>query len=241
VCGCLSLAVIGLAPNLQVVLLGWCLAQLAYNAALAAIVAIVPDHIPAQQRGTVVGILGICMPIGQIAATYLVQELSFSTIAMLVVPGLVGVLGVTVLALVLHEPSPPAATLPSDAPPPDGMPSPDAASPPDAPPPPGATIAVHQQPQIARQPHDRRDFAWTWLSRVMFTVGSCFLQAYQPFFLLDKLHNEVADVPRLIFRSTLVSAAMVVIWSLLAGKLSDRSGARKPFVMAGSVVQGMGL
>ena len=44
------MAVIGLAPSVPIVLLGWCLAQLAYNAALAAIVAIVPDHIPAAQR-----------------------------------------------------------------------------------------------------------------------------------------------------------------------------------------------
>jgi MFS family permease len=76
---------------------------------------------------------------------------------------------------------------------------------------------------------------------VLFTTGSSFLQAYQPFFLLEKLKIDPADVPRLIFRSTLVSAAMVVVWSLLAGRLSDRTGARKPFVMAGSIVQGLGL
>jgi len=55
-CGCASLAVIGLAPTINIVLLGWCLAQLSYNAVLAALVAIVPDRIPPAQRGTVVGI-----------------------------------------------------------------------------------------------------------------------------------------------------------------------------------------
>ena len=45
-CGCAALAVIGLAPTINIVLLGWCLAQLAYNAALAALVAIIPDRIP---------------------------------------------------------------------------------------------------------------------------------------------------------------------------------------------------
>ena len=90
-------------------------------------------------------------------------------------------------------------------------------------------------------PGSHRDFAWAWMSRVFFTTGSCFLQAYQPFFLLDGLHVSAADVPRLMFRSTLVQAAMVVIWSVISGRLSDRLGLRKPFVMAGSILQGLGL
>jgi MFS family permease len=48
-------------------------------------------------------------------------------------------------------------------------------------------------------------------------------------------------VPGLVFRSTLVSSVMVVVWSLVSGRLSDRTGLRKPFVMAGSAVQGLGL
>jgi MFS family permease len=212
-CGCASLAVIGLAPTINIVLLGWCLAQLSYNAVLAALVAIVPDRIPPAQRGTVVGILGVCMPIGQITGTYLVQELSFNMTWVLVVPGLIGIAGVLLLAAVLPEE--PRLPVPAAAP---------QAAQPASPP-----------------PRNHRDFSLAWLSRVLFTTGSCFLQAYQPFFLLEKLGLEPADVPRLIFRSTLVGAVMVVVWSLIAGRLSDRTGRRKPFVMAGSAIQGLGL
>jgi MFS family permease len=216
-CGCAALAVIGLAPTINIVLLGWCLAQLAYNAALAALVAIVPDRIPPAQRGTVVGILGVCMPVGQITGTYLVQELSFNTTWMLVVPGLIGVAGVLLLVLVL----------------PEGV-SRQAAP---------APRAREAQPAARglSPPRNHRDFSWAWLSRVLFTTGSCFLQAYQPFLLIEKLGLDPADVPRLIFRSTLVGAVMVVVWSLIAGRLSDRTGLRRPFVMAGSVIQGIGL
>ncbi|MBS0421980.1 MAG: MFS transporter [Proteobacteria bacterium] len=210
-CGCAALAVIGLAPTVDVVLFGWCAAQLAFNAVLAAMVAIVPDRIPAAQRGTVVGILGICMPVGQIAGTFLVQQLAINMTLSLVVPGMIGVAGVLVLALALGR-EPPAQPDPA----------------------PAATA-------FESGPRSHRDFAWAWLSRVFFTTGSCFLQAYQPFFLLDALHQDPADVPRLMFRSTLVQAAMVVIWSLISGRLSDRTGRRKPFVMAGSTLQGFGL
>ena len=213
-CGCAALAVIGLAPTINIVLLGWCLAQLAYNAVLASLVAIIPDRIPPAQRGTVVGILGVCMPIGQITGTYLVQLLSFNMTWVLVVPGLIGIAGVLLLVFVLPEGAPAAHY-----------------------------AAGTQRPAAvaAAQPPDHRDFSWAWLSRVLFTTGSSFLQAYQPLFLLEKLRVDPADVPRLIFRSTLVGAGTVVVWSLIAGRLSDRTGRRKPFVMAGSVIQGLGL
>ena len=214
-CGCASLVAIGLAPTINTVLLGWCAAQLSFNAVLAAMVAIIPDRIAPIQRGTVVGILGICMPIGQITGTFLVQQLSINMTLALVVPGVIGVAGVLSLVYILRQ-EPLPQTL------------------------------VQAQPAAAGQdgpaaPRNHRDFSWTWLSRVLFTTGSCFLQAYQPFFLLDALRLNAADVPRLMFRSTLVQAAMVVVWSLISGRLSDRTGLRRPFVMAGSTIQGLGL
>ena len=214
-CGCAALAVIGLAPTINIVLLGWCLAQLAYNAVLASLVAVVPDRIPPAQRGTVVGILGVCMPVGQISGTYLVQQLSFNMTWVLVVPGLIGIVGVLLLVFVLREPRQTAPT-------------------------PQARAAQTAGRDVS-PPRNHRDFSWAWLSRVLFTTGSCFLQAYQPFVLIEKLGLDPAAVPRLIFRSTAVGAVMVVLWSLIAGRMSDRTGRRKPFVMAGSAIQGLGL
>src|SRR3954468_14540992 len=105
-CGFASLAVIGLAPTVNIVLWGWCAAQLAFNAGLAAMVAIIPDCVPPAQRGTVVGILGICMPIGQITGTFLVQLLVVNMTLALVIPGVIGVVGVLALVLALgREPA----------------------------------------------------------------------------------------------------------------------------------------
>src|SRR5258708_1764016 len=115
-CGCASLAAIGLAPTINLVLLGWCAAQLSFNAVLAAMVAIIPDRIAPAQRGTVVGILGVCMPIGQITGTWLVQQLSINMILALVVPGVIGVVGVLSLAIILRQqPQPLPQTTPVQA------------------------------------------------------------------------------------------------------------------------------
>jgi len=60
--GSLGVLVVALAPNIAVVLVGWCIAQLMFNALLAALVAVLPDQVPAVQRGAVSGVLGICLP-----------------------------------------------------------------------------------------------------------------------------------------------------------------------------------
>lgn len=212
--GFAALALVGLASSITLVAVGWCLAQLAYNAALAAIVAIVPDRIPTSQRGTVVGILGVCMPVGQIVGTWLVQLLADNLTLALLVPGALGVAGVLTLTLVLPDSLPPQL-------------APERQS---------APAGSRRFDLLAH-----RDFLWAWSSRVLFVMGSIFLQAYQPFLLLDGLGFPATEVPRLIFRSTLVQAVMVVVWSLVAGRLSDRTGRRKPFAMAGSAIQGVGL
>jgi MFS family permease len=49
--GCLGIVVVALAPSVPVVLAGWCIAQLCFNALLAAMVAVLPDQVPSGQRG----------------------------------------------------------------------------------------------------------------------------------------------------------------------------------------------
>jgi MFS family permease len=51
----------------------------------------------------------------------------------------------------------------------------------------------------------------------------------------------VADVPQQIFLATLVQSIVIVAASLIAGKLSDRTGRRKIFVFTASIVYGLAM
>jgi hypothetical protein len=46
---------VALALSVAVVLVGWCVAQLSFNAVLAALAAAMPDRMPIGQRGLVAG------------------------------------------------------------------------------------------------------------------------------------------------------------------------------------------
>jgi MFS family permease len=73
-CGTLALVIVAQAQNVGMVLTGWCLAQLAFNAVLAAMVAVLPDQVPEENRGTVSGIIAVCLPIGQALGSVAVRE-----------------------------------------------------------------------------------------------------------------------------------------------------------------------
>lgn len=233
--GLIALLVVGIARSLGWVLVGWCVAQLAYNAVLVAMVAIVADRIPTSQRGTVVGILGMCLPIGQIAGTFLVQHLASDLLLALLVPGAVGLVGTWMLAFSLHGDS--AGSGPGMA---AAVARTVSGSHADAGREADAELGAGAGPSGSGSTR-HRDFAWAWLSRALFVVGNVSFQTYQPFLLLDALGADPSQVPALVFRSTLVLAATMVLCSFIAGRLSDRLGRRKPIAVVGSVLQGLGL
>ena len=72
-------------------------------------------------------------------------------------------------------------------------------------------------------------------------LAYAFLATYQAYYLLNKLGSAEADVPQQIFLGALVQSVLVVLASLVGGRLSDRTGRRKVFVLAASIVYGFAL
>ena len=90
-------------------------------------------------------------------------------------------------------------------------------------------------------PRKNPDFAWAFVSRFMFVLAYAFLVTYQAYYLLEKIGSAKAEVPQQIFLGTLVQSVVVVAASLIGGKLSDRTGRRKIFVLTASVVYGVAM
>jgi MFS family permease len=75
----------------------------------------------------------------------------------------------------------------------------------------------------------------------MFVMAYAFLATYQAYYLLAKIGSAKAEVPQQIFLGTLAQSIIVVVASLIGGKLSDRTGRRKIFVLTASIVYGVAL
>jgi MFS family permease len=90
-------------------------------------------------------------------------------------------------------------------------------------------------------PRQNPDFAWAFVSRFLFVLAYAFLVTYQVYYLLEQLGSAEAEVPRQVFLGTLVQSTIVVTASLAGGRLSDRTGRRKLFVLTAAVVYGLAL
>ena len=75
----------------------------------------------------------------------------------------------------------------------------------------------------------------------MFVLACAFLTTYQAYYLLDKIGSTESDVPQQIFLGTLVQSIVLVTASLVGGKLSDRTGRRKIFVLTAATVYGLAM
>ena len=211
--GCLGILVVALATGIPAVLAGWCLAQLSFSALQAALVAVLPDQVPTSQRGMVSGVLGICVPVASVSGTFLVQLFAGNELAMFLAPCAIG--GFFVLLFV--------ATLP------DRHLSVEARSP---------RSWRHLVGALVVDPRRSPDFAWAFAGRFLFITAYAFLTTYQAYYLIDHVGSAEDDVPRQVFVATLAQSAVLIVASLVGGRLSDVTGRRKAFVAAASVVYG---
>ena len=214
--GCVGILVVALAPSILVVLAGWCVAQLCFNALLAAMVAVLPDQVPSVQRGLVSGVLGVCLPVASVCGTFVVKLFTGSLLAMFLGPCVIGGIFVLLFVVTLND----------------------------------RRLAQADKPKWSLRefantfyvnPLKNPDFSWAFASRFMFVLAYAFLATYQAYYLLDKIGTAKADVPQQIFLGTLTQSAVIVAASLVGGKLSDRTGRRKIFVLTASVVYGLAL
>jgi MFS family permease len=90
-------------------------------------------------------------------------------------------------------------------------------------------------------PAENPDFAWAFASRFLLLLGYAFLVTFQAYYLLDKIGSAEADVPRQIFLATTVQSVVVVAASLIGGRLSDRTGRRKVFVLTAAIIYGLAM
>ena len=214
--GALGVLVVALAPGIGWVLVGWCLAQVFLNAVLAAQVAVLPDQVPVTQRGVVAGILGVCVPAASVVGTYLVQRFDAHELSMFLVPCAVG----SALVLLFVARLPDRRLDPATRPP-------------------WSVREVLGTFWVS--PHRQPDFAWAFCSRFLFVLAYAFLVTFQTYYLLEQVDVGDDDVAHQVYLGTLVQSAVLVAVAPVAGRLSDRSGRRKIFVIAAAAVYGVAM
>ena len=214
--GAVGTLIVALAPDIAVVLVGWCIAQVFLNALLAAQVAVLPDQVPTVQRGLVSGILGVCLPVASVAATYLVQAFEGRRLMTFLAPLVVGGMLVALFTTLLRDRRLDEADRP-----------------------PWSLRQVLETFYVS--PRANPDFAWAFTSRFMLIMAYAFLVTYQAYYLIDEVGVPQSEVAHQIYLGTLAQSVALVIASPLTGRASDRLRRRKVFVMAAATTYAAAL
>jgi MFS family permease len=187
----------------------WALVQGASNAALAGVTAYVPDQVPVNQRGVVSGLVGMAQVIGVVLGLALVSYL---------VTGLAqGVYLVAVLLLLLPLPlvlGVGDARLDR------------------------RRVPTFRLGEFVRgfwvSPRQHPDFAWAWITRFLMWLGTAMATLYLLYYLKDGIgYPEPAKGQTLL---TGLYGLGTILTAVIGGRMSDRSGRRKVYVLWASLV-----
>lgn len=209
ICAALALLLMSTAHNVGLLVLGWALMQAAGNAAVAAIFAAIPDRVPVEQRGVVGGLVALGQTCGSLIG---------AVIGMVAAGDLV--FGYALVALAVGICAVPFALMRQDAVLPKAVLEP-------------LTLMQFLQ-SFWINPLKHKDFGWAWLTRFLLYLGSQLCLVYLLYFLQDEIGHPNPAQGVLVL--TAIYAFCVIFSSVISGKLSDRDGKRKKYVIISSAI-----
>ncbi|MBM7769544.1 MFS transporter [Glutamicibacter nicotianae] len=209
ICAALALLLMSTAHTVSTLVIGWALTQAAGNAALAAIFAAIPDKVPVEQRGMVGGLVALGQTCGSLIG---------AVIGMVAASNLV--FGYAIVATAVAICSIPFVLMRQDVALPKGALEP--------------LKPLEFLRSFWINPVKHRDFGWAWLTRFLLYLGCQLCLVYLLFFLQDAIkHPEPAQGVLVL---TAIYAFCVIFSSVISGKLSDKDGKRKKYVILSSVI-----
>lgn len=210
--GAASLVLLSVAPNVPVMLLGWCGVQATLNAMLAAVTAMVPDQVPIERRGRIGGIVAVAQTVGVVAGTGIAAATGSIAAGYLSIAAFLVALAVP-FSLSSRDVALPAAYRP-----------------------PFSLRAFLASFWISPRAHP--DFGWAWLTRFLVNLGNALGLLYLLYFLQDVLGFSSDEAENRVFVLTALYALTLVATTVVSGAWSDRLGRRKVFVIWSGLVSG---
>ncbi|MES2301782.1 MAG: MFS transporter [Pseudomonadota bacterium] len=212
--GACGLIVAGTAENLVVLALGWVLCQAGFNAAQAAMMAVLPDVVPYEQQGRVSGFLGVTTTAGTLAGTWISQFTQSSSLLLMLAPFALTAIFCGAFVTLLREKAQSARAK-----------------------------EPRTKIDIAgfTEPFRDRDFNFAFLSRFLIMLAWSFLLTYQLFYLTDHIGLDRAAATAVMVKSAGLIAMATVATSLLGGWISDLIGRRKPLVFLSAAIEASGF
>lgn len=212
VTGAAGLAILAAAPDIPVMVLGWCVAQIGLGGMLATLTSALPDRVPANQRGTIGGLIGISQMLGTVLGALIVILIVTGISAGYLTCGLLVIAGAAVFVRKTPDEQLPVEYKPS-------------------------TPIPAALRQLWISPKRYPDFGWAWLTHFLVNLGNDLGTLYLLYFLTDQVHPRNAQDNLLILMA--LYAVALAIAGVACGSASDKSGRRRPYIVGAAAACGL--
>lgn len=215
--GFLSLLLIAVGGTIPLIMLGWSLAQITFSITNTGLGAMVADQVPVNQRGKVSGLVGMSQQVGTAVGIIIAGILGSSQLFLaFMIPAALGL--VTIFLLSTFMPDRQIRKEDLD---------------------PFHVVDFFKSFWV--NPRKHPDYAWVWLGRFLVMMATSFYGNYALYFLIDRLHYTLAQVPMLQLYGVLLTLVTTTAAAIGAGILSDRLKKRKPFVIMATLLYAVGV
>lgn len=215
--GFLSLLLIAIANTIPLIMLGWCLAQITFTITNTGLNAMLADQVPVVQRGKVSGLVGMSQQVGTAVGIIIAGILGTSQLFLaFMIPAALGL--VTIFLLSTFMPDRHIRKEDLD---------------------PFHVVDFFKTFWV--NPRKNPDYAWVWWARFLVMMATSFYGNYALYFLIDRLHYTLEQVPMLQLIGVLVTLVTTTVAAIVGGILSDRLGKRKSFVIVATLIYAVGV
>jgi len=211
-----GMVVLALAPNYLVIVVGYSVLVFAVSFSQSALVALVPDQVPVEQRAFSGAFFGFSLPLGVVIGIAAISNLFHGTPTTYYV--LTAVMLVATIFFVIFMSDPP---LPKES-----------------------VKALDFGKFLASfvVPFKRKDFSLVFLGRIFVTFGYYVVNIFLIFYMQDKVGiTDQTQVTALAGIFQLLLTICVVISTIVSGRWSDRVQKRKPFVIGSGILMAASL
>jgi MFS family permease len=212
VVGAAGIAIVAAAPDIPVMAIGWFIASVGLGGMLAALTAALPDRVPVAQRGTLGALIGVSQMLGTVLGALVVTVVVPRMAAGYATCAVILVVGAAIFVL-----STPDEPLPAEFKP--------------------AVPVGRALRSLWVSPREHPDFGWAWLTHFLVNLGNALGTLYLLYFLSRAAHYHDPQDGLLVLMG--LYAAGLLIAGPACGALSDRSGLRRPYIVASAVVMGV--
>ncbi|GGG09707.1 MFS transporter [Paenibacillus aceti] len=218
VIGSLALLWVGMATQVWQVVIGWSIAQLFFNFAMAAYTALIPDQVKQERQGTISGLVGLILPIAMAVGMVLMMLMpNASSITKWTMLSILGIIGPVLSCFLIRDGKVEIERVAKEKVP-----------------------FGEKLSRIYPSPRKFPHFTWALISKFLLMMGYC-STLYLTVMLVNRMGFTETQATNSVGTINIISMLAMALTSIFGGALSDKYRKQKPFLYGSAFIMIIGI